>query len=156
MVFGEVLSEGEEFHRCEVEGEVRFVDERQRALRLELRTGEDHLLVEITDARGAQPGLLRGARLRAVGICHGTSTFDGRKVAGYLWVPSWSEVTVLAGPRVASDTEDKAAKLPLLTTIGQVRSLSPAAAGRTYPVRVQGVVMSRGWLLPFSRTVLIW
>ena len=137
---GEVLSEGKEFHRCEVEGEVRFVDERQRTLRLELRAGEDHLLVEIANARGAQPGLLQGARIRAAGICHGTSTFDGRKVAGYLWVPSWSEVDVLPGPEVVSDTEGNAVKLPLLSTIGQVRRLSPEAARRAYPARVQGVV----------------
>ncbi len=143
LVLGEVLSEGEEFQRCEVEGEVRSVEERQRALRLGLRTGEDHILVEIADARGAQPGLLRGARLRAAGICHGTSTFDGRAMAGYLWVPSWSEVKVLADPEVIADAGGKDAKLPLLTTIGQVRRLSAEAGSRAYPARVQGVVTAK-------------
>jgi len=144
LAIGEILPEAEEFHRCEVEGQVRFVDERQRALRLELSAGEDRVLVEIADARGARPEWLAGSRLRATGICHGTTTVDGRKVAGYVWVPSWrGEVEMLAEPGAPPATENLDGNLPLLTTIAQVRQLSREAASQAYPVRVRGVVTAR-------------
>ena len=100
-------------------------------------------MVEIADARGAQPRTLRGSRVRAAGICHGTSTFDGRKVAGYLWVPSWSDVEVLVEREAAAGAGASSGNLPLLPTIGQIRRLSPEAADLGYPVHIQGVVTAK-------------
>jgi signal transduction histidine kinase len=142
LTTGRVLSEGEEYHRCEVEGEVKLVEVRQRTLRLELAPGESPLVMEVVDARGADARLLRGRRVRAVGICHGVATFEGRKVAGYLWVPSWSEIRLLPdAPSGAPASEG--GELPLLTTIGQVRRLSREAADRAYPVKVRAVVTAK-------------
>ena len=134
LSFGKVLSEDEEFRRWEVEGEVTFVNERHRSLRLEMRAGAGQLVLEIADAHGAHPELLRGSRLRTTGICQGTSTLDGQKRAGYVWVPNWSGVEVLA---IAPDrwelqplvlisnlTAKTATKISTLVRIrGQVRSV---------------------------------
>ncbi len=143
LAIGQALTKAEGFHLSEVEGVVSFVDERQKALRLELKEGEGRLLLEVADAQGAQPRRLLGSRLRAVGICQGTATLYGRQVAGYLWAPSWKEVCLLSPPETSDVPQTEDGKLPLLTTIAQVRKLSSEAAGRAYPARLRGIVTAK-------------
>jgi signal transduction histidine kinase len=92
---GDDLAAADEFRRRVVEGEVAFVEERDESLRLEIRAGENRMLVDIADGRGAPSKLLLGSRVRVTGICYGTPAIDGRKTAGYLWVPSWREANVI-------------------------------------------------------------
>jgi len=140
IAVGQALSEAEEFQRCQVEATVRFVSERPGTTRLELKAGEESMLAQIAEAYGADARLLHGRRVRVVGICLGTYTLDGSKVAGYVWVPSWNEVEMLASEDASAEPEADGGTLPLLTTIEQVRRLNPEAASRAYPVRVRGVV----------------
>ena len=96
LALGKALSNQEEFHRCTVEGEVVRVEEQHRALRLDLRSGEFHLTVDIADAFGAPVRLLRGSRVRVTGICYGALALDGRRAAGLLWAPAWRQVEVVS------------------------------------------------------------
>jgi hypothetical protein len=89
------------------------------------------------------PGRLLNERVRVTGICQGTYTADGEKVAGALLVPRGREVLLPGTPierEIAGSATNGPTALPVLTTAVEVHRLKREEAQRGYPVKLRGVI----------------
>ena len=126
---------------AQVSGLVAFVSAAVQPMELELRAGANRMRVQITDAAGLASGGLLGRRVRATGICLGSRTPDGQKIADTLLVPEAAQLEILAADRVEpAGTNGDAETLPVLRTAAQVHRLKRGEAQRGHRVEVQGVV----------------
>ena len=140
-IIGQVLSEGENYQRVEVEGNITFVSERKNELELELSSETGRLRLQVAEASGLPAADLLNSRVRVTGIIQNTYEADGEKAGGILLVSGAQNIKILTnhGP-MSNNTNAAPGELPTLTTASEVHELSREEAQRGYPVRIQGVV----------------
>jgi signal transduction histidine kinase len=121
-----------------VEGRVNFVSPSGKGLELKLRSNRDLIRVRIADAQGLDAMKLMNLRVRVTGAGSGIFDVDQRIVLGELFAASAKNLEFLdpvsGGPEWT---------VPLVSA-KQVQSLPLADAKRSLPVRLRGVVTSRG------------
>ena len=141
MATGQVFSGEEEAPWAEVEGMVTFTsDQESGGLKLELTSGTGRMRVEVGQGSSGSAGRLLGSRVRVSGICRSASTLDGQMIPGVLWTPSLEQIELLEGtPEIWSVSLD-GGRLPLLTTVAQIKRLKREEAMRGYPVKIRGVI----------------
>ncbi len=78
-----------------VEGTVSFASMRDDVLTLDLSSATGRMQVEVLHAANAAPMLLRGSRVRVVGVCQNSFGSDGQRVAASMRTPSLNQVAIL-------------------------------------------------------------
>lgn len=147
LAVGEMMGREEDGLWAEVAGRVSGVNRATNGVRLELSVGLARMEAEVADLEpSAASGLVNGL-VRAVGFCQCAYNTDGLKVPSRLLVSSRRNLELLEAPPVAAAATN-AAKLPLLTTIGEVKQLKRDEAHQFRPAKLRGVVTSfEGWCL---------
>jgi signal transduction histidine kinase len=141
---GQILGGNEECQWVETEGTVTFASEQANKLEFELSSGTGRMRVEVASDFGLSPATLFNHRIRATGVCQGTFTPDGQKIAGSLLVNGATEIELLETNRNEAlgpaGADNNAETLPALTTSAEVHRLKREEAQRGYPVKIRGVV----------------
>jgi signal transduction histidine kinase len=139
-IIGQVLSEGKDYERVEVEGDVTFVSERKNGWELELSSETGRLRLQVADSSGLPAAGLLNSRVRVTGITQSTYEADGERAGGVLLVSDAPAIKVLKTNDVMTNDTNALGQLPLLTTASQVHELTREQAQRGYPVKIQGIV----------------
>jgi signal transduction histidine kinase len=141
IAIGQPLPEGDDCQWAEVEGTVTFVSEQGGGVELELLSGTGRLRVEIADGSVMPAGVWLNRRVRATGVCQGTYTADGEKVAAVLLVADGKSIQRAEAPlEHESLAGSNPAALPVLTTAVEVHRLKREEAQRGYTVKFRGVI----------------
>ena len=130
LIIGQPLSQEEENQWSEVRGTVTFVGEQPKGCDLELASETARMRVTVADQSGGAPPFLLNSQVRVRGICEGTYTSGGQKVAGAMMVAGWDQIqlTHLAAERWTASP---------LTTIGSLLTNSLLRTNAAI-VRVRG------------------
>lgn len=91
----QVLRRGQENCWSQMEGTVTFVNDGRGAVALELSSTMGAVHIDVADDPGGLSPLLPNSRVRATGICQGTLTTEGQRVAGRLLVPGLDQIEIL-------------------------------------------------------------
>jgi signal transduction histidine kinase len=86
------LSQEEENQWSEAQGTVTFIGEQPDGCELELTSETARMRVMVADNSGGVPPFLLNSRVRVRGICEGTYTGGGQKVAGAMVVAGWDQI----------------------------------------------------------------
>jgi signal transduction histidine kinase len=95
IVVSQALSAQEDHQWAEVEGTVTFVSEQLDGYELELSSGAGRMRLKVAADSGDTPIFLLNSQVRAKGICLGTYTSEGQKVAGAMFVAGWKQIEPL-------------------------------------------------------------
>lgn len=145
IIPGQILPGNQVNQWAQVQGLVTFAARTETGLRLELQSGTGRMEVEMARAEKTGTASLLNARVQLTGVCQGTLTPDGQRVAGKLLVFDAAQMQVLQPAFKAealqnSPTNENA--LPVLTAAAEVHRLKREAAQLGYPVRIRGIVTS--------------
>lgn len=137
-VIGETMAKPDERHWMSVEGRVTFARAFGKGAEFELSSERDSMRVRIADAATLDPAALLHSRVRVTGVGRGVFNLDRRIVLGELFAADAQQLDFLDGGRGAA--------LPPapLSTAQQVQTLPLEEARRNLPVRIRGVVTSKG------------
>ena len=147
---GQILPRAEESLWGETEGTVTFVGKKSHGLRLELKSENGSMSVEIADATRAAPLLLMGSRIQVTGVCKGSYGPNGQTMLGTMWLPTFEGIKILeVAPEVwashpVSTIRELVAGNPAPGTIVQIKGLINSVRGNS-PTLVQdrtGIVRS--------------
>ena len=142
------LAQQDDLQWVEAEGKIRFCSWTENHWVFDLEDNARTLSVHVLRSDPALPPPLAGAHVIVQGICGVLLNGEGESVAAVLWVPSldaiqpvtpagaWTNTPVK--PRSAVVGSGDAAQL--LTSIEQIRRLSPEELARQPKVKVRGVV----------------
>ncbi|HTQ51673.1 MAG TPA: PA14 domain-containing protein, partial [Candidatus Acidoferrales bacterium] len=140
-IIGQVLSEGENYQRVEIEGNITFVSEARNEWEMELSSETGRLRLQVADASGLSAADLLNSRVQVTGIIQNTYEADGEKAGGVLLVSGAQDIKILTTHEaMGNNTNAAPGELSTLTTASQVHELSREEAQRGYPVKIQGVV----------------
>ncbi len=92
LIIGQPLSHEEENQWSEVRGTVTFIEEQPDGCELELTSDTARMRVMVADNSGGVPPFLLNSQVRARGVCEGTYTGGGQKVAGAMMVAGWDQI----------------------------------------------------------------
>jgi signal transduction histidine kinase len=139
------LTAADDFQWVEVEGQPRFCTSVENQLSFELEENNRSVLVHVLQLGGGEAARLSEGRVRVRGLCEGVLSDNGERVAGILWVASLRDITAAerAGPPLAqprSGVKARGSDGPLLTSIEQIRRLTPQELAQGPRVQVRGVV----------------
>ena len=95
LVIGQPLSPEEENQWSEAQGTVTFIEEQPERCELELTSDTARLRVTVADNSGGVPPFLLNSQVRVRGICEGTYTGGGQKVAGAMVVAGWDQIKLI-------------------------------------------------------------
>jgi signal transduction histidine kinase len=146
MALEEPLSQGE-MRWVQVEGQIRFVGRSGDGLSLEVADKGRSVSVRVLRAIPTEALPSPGMRVQVSGVCEGVLSRQGQSVAGIVWVATQEAISPLESvsaqvPPSASPSPTGAGNQPSLplTTIDQVRQLSPEKLTQKPIVRLRGVV----------------
>ena len=137
-VIGETMANPEERRWMFVEGRVTFARSIGKGIEFELSSERDSMRVRIADAAQVNPAVLLHSRVRVTGVGRSAFNLDRRIVLGQLFAASAKQLEFLDG---GSGT---ALSRSPLATAQQVQTLPLEEARRSLPVRIRGVVTSKG------------
>lgn len=158
---------GPEWERrwTEMEGTVQFCIRLENSLVFELQDEDGAVAARVMHLEtGASPPL-RGSRVRVRGLCSTCVNTKGARVAGTLWVPNMDAVSVIESgpsaesrPAVPELADEPAQSAAILTTIRQIRKLSPTDLARRPHVEVRGVTTEvfGGYLQDEAAGIELW
>ena len=92
LIISQTLSKEEDYQWSEVRGTVTFVSEQPDGCELELASDTARMRVKVADNSGGVPPFLLNSQVRVRGICEGTYTSGGQKVAGAMMVAGWDQI----------------------------------------------------------------
>ena len=124
-------------HRwIELDGEVAFISQNQRALEIEMMAGGVHVPVTIVEGGSLFSTNLLHRWIQVNGICEFSGDAEGKNLVGVM-VPGSGQVKIFDSASSAGgfSTND------LLTTAAEVRRLKPSEARRHIPARIRGVAI---------------
>lgn len=140
------LEPEDEFQWVEAEGTIQFCTWPENHLVFELHNNERSISVQVLHLDPSARPALSGAYVRVRGICGGSRNAKGQLIASTLWACSLSAIMAVpprSGPLLAGQAEGNPgsdSSSPVLTTIRQVRQLSPEELSRRPRVEVRGVI----------------
>jgi signal transduction histidine kinase len=137
-VIGEAMANPEERRWISVEGRVTFARKVGKGVEFELSSERDSMRVRIADAAPVNPAALLHSHVRVTGVGRGVFNLDRRIVLGQLFAASEKQLDFLDG---GSGT---ALSRSPLTRAQQVQTLPLEEARRSLPVKIRGVVTSKG------------
>ena len=100
LAISQTLSKEEDYQWSEVRGTVTFVSEQPDGCDLELSSETARMRVTVADNSGGAPPFLLNSQVRVRGICEGTYSSSGQKVAGAMMVAGWDQIKLT---RVAAE-----------------------------------------------------
>jgi signal transduction histidine kinase len=137
-----ILAGGGNHQWAQLEGQVAFVSRNQNGIDLEVTGNWEPIQAEIVDPAGLLPENLLHRRVRLTGVLENPPIHDGRR-GSRLVVPTRNQVEMVSAQAASAILSTNR----LLTTIKELRNLTPAQASLGLPVRIRGVVI---WRSPFA------
>jgi signal transduction histidine kinase len=133
----QAIIEGGDQQWAYLDGRVISVRERTGLTELEVSFGQRPVFVTVLNMTDPIPSHLRGASVRVTGIYQPTWGAN----------ESWAAWLVVPGPEqlVIKDASQPMAEGATLTTVGQIRALSPDAARKHVPVTIRGIVTTANY-----------
>jgi signal transduction histidine kinase len=122
---------------------------------LQMRVGNDDIRVEMFENGDFAPNFPPGAKVRVSGIYQDVITEDDSRIPGILLVSSWKAVRPTPPPEARSPkaasygamtnqsvaaTASVAGATPAITTVAEIKALTPDLAKQQLPVSIRGVV----------------
>lgn len=135
---GETMEKPEERRWMSVEGRVTFARTIGKGVEFELSSERDSMRLRIADAATINPAALLRSRVRVVGVGRGVFNLDRRIVLGELFAASAKQLESL------DSRNGTASGGTHLATAQQVQTLPLENARRNLPVRIRGVITSKG------------
>lgn len=135
---GETMEKPEERHWMSVEGTVTFARRIGKGIEFELSSERDSMRVRIADAATINPAALLRSGVRVTGVGRGVFNLDRRIVLGELFAASAKQLEPLDSRNGTSSGGFH------LATAQQVQTLPLEDARRNLPVRIRGVITSKG------------
>jgi len=135
----ELRSGSLQYQMVEIEGVSRSpgIDNSGR-LTFTLRTGDQDVKVFVRDVAGVDYASFAERPMRVAGVLDLSLDVRSAIVGMRVFVRSVREITLLTPEKAKPESE--VARLPLLTSVKQIRGLAEREAKRNYPVHLQGVV----------------
>lgn len=126
-----------------VEGEVAFIGRRcPGGWTLMLKSGTGEVRVEVADDTSASTDITPGRRIQVTGICWSSSTLDGHRIPGLVWVPE--KRLIQKAEFNSTDSIGRLLARPgapgAVSTIAEIKHMKREEAMRGHPVRIRGVV----------------
>jgi signal transduction histidine kinase len=148
----------------ETEGTVQFCIRLENRLMFELQDEDSTLSAHVLHLDPAASLPVRGSRVRVRGICSTCLNAKGERIVGTLWVPGLDAVSVLGtkasveSPGGLKPIDTTLQGAPLLTSIRQIRKLSPMELARGPRVEVHGVTTEvfGGYLQDDTAGIELW
>ena len=135
-----------------LEGTVNFASVREDAGGLQLQVGKDEVRVELFDSHGPAPDFSAHSKVRISGVYRGVNSGYGSPVQCLMQALDWRAIrsAPFAGPNPAPAMSPDAAngraaatgrtETTRITTVAEIKVLSPELADRQLPVSIRGVV----------------
>ena len=142
------LAPQDDLQWVEAEGKIRFCSWTENHWVFDLEDNARSLSVHVLGSDSALRPPADGARVRARGLCGGLLNGEGESVAAVLWVPTVDAIQPVTPPGAWTNSPvnprsavvGSGGAAPLLTSIEQIRRLSPEELVRQPKVKVRGVV----------------
>ena len=134
-----------------LEGTVEFSGAGANGGEMQFRVGNDRIRTDIFAPGDVPPPLVPHTKVQVSGVYHDIVMEDGSRAPGILRVCSWNRVQAVARTDElipGNDVEKSAASgvktaTNILTTVADIKSLTPEMAGKALPVSIRGVVIAR-------------
>jgi signal transduction histidine kinase len=136
MRLKEALAAGVDHVWTELEGEVTFVGQHEQSLDLEVSGQGERVQVEVVESSPFLFTHLLHQRVRAVGFLEAATDREPRRTRVIVPGPDQLEIHDLAELRKSAEP----AAGTILTTVQEIRQLTPAQAARSLSAKIRGVV----------------
>jgi len=134
--FEQAMTDRRNGHWIQMEGEVTFVSQDQRSLKLQMLVGGNDVPVTVLEGGELFATNLLHHWLQVWGVCRFAQNLDDKRLLG-VFVPGPEQVKIY---KTTNESRNDSSKVLLINT-AQVRRLKSDQAAKNIPVKIRGVVI---------------